>query len=617
VRSLFLAFCLLLPLGAQELSVTVHDASGSADAALGNSYTFPDTPQGGNNSVVLRFTNSSGQPVQVNNIYVGEVNSSSVLSDSFTVTGVYLNKILGAHESNAEEVTLSFTPPTVSSEVGFLQATYQIQQNGCSFTSIIAATQCPSRTAAISTLRGNGTAPQWLVSLNGASGSTQLQPSSGTPINFGNISTSSSTALRFSIANTSTTSISMPAVALVTQVFGSSAFNLNTNGLPATLAAGTSGTFSVSFQPGQLGLANATLTVGSLSYPIAGTGVVVSDTDALQISYVDSTGVRTLPQAASPIDFGQLVSSAGATSTLTFTVTNPSTSFNAIAVPAIAVSGTGYALTNLPALPASVAPGASISFKTTFTPPSSGIFGGTLSIAGRTFSLTGLGIISSLPDVTMQLDASPLLSNQQVHLSIALAQASTVDAIGELALQFEPAVDGITDDATVLFLANSGRNLQVNVAKGESVATIDGSPTTTFQTGTTAGTLSLVLTFPDKAPLTKTFTIAPAAVAITRASAVRQEPNLVVTITGFDNTYSAGNLSFTFFDTNGSVLTPSAINVNAGSSFHDYFFKNDKAAGAFSLQAMFPVTGGVTQVGSVKVGVTNSAGTGTTTQTFK
>ncbi len=129
----------------------------------------------------------------------------------------------------------------------------------------------------------------------------------------------------------------------------------------------------------------------------------------------------------------------------------------------------------------------------------------------------------------------------------------------------------------------------------------------TFQTGTTAGTITLTLTFPNGAPVTKSFTISPQQVQITAATALRQSPNLVVTLTGFDNTYSTGKLSFTFFDTSGKQITPNAINVDASGAFSTYFFTNNQAGGAFSVQATFPVTGDVTQIGSVNVGMSNSA----------
>jgi hypothetical protein len=182
-------------------------------------------------------------------------------------------------------------------------------------------------------------------------------------------------------------------------------------------------------------------------------------------------------------------------------------------------------------------------------------------------------------------------------------------------MQFTPSVANVTNDPAILFTATSGRSLNVSVAAGSQTATFQGQSNFTFQTGTTAGAIAFTVTFPNTAPYTQSFTIAPATIQITSAQAVRQNPNLVVTLNGYDNTYSAGQLSFVFYDLKGNAIT--TIPVNATSNFHQYFFTSNTAGGAFALQASFPVTGDVTQVGSVATTLTNSIGQTSTTQTFQ
>jgi hypothetical protein len=126
------------------------------------------------------------------------------------------------------------------------------------------------------------------------------------------------------------------------------------------------------------------------------------------------------------------------------------------------------------------------------------------------------------------------------------------------------------------------------------------------------------VTFPNKAPFTKSFAIVPEQIRITSSKAIRQAPNLVLTFNGYDNTYSAGKLSFTFYDTNGHLISPSPVTVNAASDFHQYFFGTNDVGGVFSMQARFPVLNGdAAQVGSVGVTLTNSVGSTTLTQTFQ
>jgi hypothetical protein len=90
-----------------------------------------------------------------------------------------------------------------------------------------------------------------------------------------------------------------------------------------------------------------------------------------------------------------------------------------------------------------------------------------------------------------------------------------------------------------------------------------------------------------------------------------------VTVSGYDNTYSAGELSFTFYDTSGKMIG-SPISYNASSSFQQLFFTGNTDGGLFSLQASFPVTNGnPALVGSVTVGVANSAGQSTSSASFQ
>jgi hypothetical protein len=351
---------------------------------------------------------------------------------------------------------------------------------------------------------------------------------------------------------------------------------------------------------------------------VEGVGIVVAGIDALQISYVDSTGVVGLPQAATPISFGQLVAGVSTAASLTFTVANPATSFNAVTVPSLTVTGSNFtlsALTGVSSFPASVAPGSSFTFIITFTPSASGTSTGTLAIGARTFSLTGLTVTSPLPGITFQVTPSLLSSQLQGTIAVQLATASTVSVVGTLSMSFTPAVASITSDPAIMFLANSGQQISVSVAAGQLLATYNGQSALSFQTGTTAGTLTFSVTFPNTPVYTQSFTIPPAIPQLTSVTAVRSSPNLVVTVNGYDNTYTAGNLGFTFYDTQGNTIAP--IQLNATSQFQQLFYTNNTAGGAFSFQATFPVTGDVTRVGSVLVTVTNSAGQATSTVNFQ
>jgi hypothetical protein len=513
---------------------------------------------------------------------------------------------------------VNFTPSVTGASVGYLNVAFQIQTSTCQFTSTNAAQQCPSNFLNVGTFTGTATAPQLVLSYQSSSGSTTLQPSSASPLNFPNTSVSSTSSIVFTLTNPTSASTTTPGISLQSvNTNAPSAFSIATSNVPATIAAGQSANFTVTFAPGQVALASSNLLVGANTYPIQGEGIVSSCIDGLIIQYTDTTGVRTSPQAATPISFPQVVPGSGASSLLAFTVTNPSTSAcdAPVTIPGISVSGSGFSLTSVPAAPIVVALGSTISFNLVFQPTATGTFTGTLAIGGRQFSLSALGVASPLPGFSIKL-ASPIASQQQASLTVQFSSPSTVAALGTISLQFVPSVASVADDKAIFFVATSGRQLNISVAAGAQTATYSGQAGITFQTGTTAGTVTFSVAFPDTPTYTQSFTITPETVQISSVEANRESPNLLVTVTGFDNTYSASQFSFTFSDTTGKTIG-SPITVNEAANFHNLFFTNNTQGGIFSLQASFPVTGDVAQVGSVSVAVTNSAGQSTSSATFQ
>jgi len=603
------------------LTFYIHDTSGATpDKPLNSSYAFANTPQGSSTPLVIRAVNSSASTIYWVQAFVSNAANSTVANGNFSITGQVIDQVLAP--SGSLLFTVNFAPTIAGATTGYLRATYQIQQGTCSFTS--GTNPCPSGTTNASTLTGTATDPQLVLSYKTASGSAVvLQPASSTPFDFGNVSTSSSVTVTFLLSNQTSGALPTPTIKLQTTQFFSSAFRLDVSSLPASIVGNSFATFTVTFAPGQTGVTDPStaLLVGALSYLVKGTGVIVADIDALQISYTDVTpgspsfGVITRPQAATAIQFDQLVAGGTTSSIFNFVVTNPATSYNAIAVSPLKVSGAGFGMSGAPAAPISIAPGASITFTLTFAAAATGTYTGSLSIGTRQFTLQGLTVISPFPSFSLQLSAQPLTSQQQVTLTVQFASPSAFTGTGTLTMKFVPSVANVTDDPAVLFLATNSRQLSLELAIGAQTATYKGQSAIAFQTGTTAGTLSFTLEFVNTAPFSQSFTITPATVHVTSATAVRQSPNLVVTINGYDNTYSAGQLSFTFYDVSGKLIAP--VTVNAATSFQQYFFTNNSAGGAFALQASFPVQGDVTQVGSVAIGLTNSQGQTNTTQTFQ
>jgi hypothetical protein len=247
-------------------------------------------------------------------------------------------------------------------------------------------------------------------------------------------------------------------------------------------------------------------------------------------------------------------------------------------------------------------------FQVTFTPQSGTLAQGVLTVDARTFNLAGQGLSAPLPSATITFASTVGGSAQQNSISISLASASQVSGTGTLTLSFQSSVTGVTDDPAIQFLSGPLRMATVTVSPGDTTAQIGGQPNIAFQTGTTAGTITFSLTLENNAPQQATLTIPPAQISLASFTAVREFGSLNVAFSGFDNTYSASQLQFTFYDLKGLALGQGPISVDAASQFQQYF-ATTQAGGSFSLLATFPVAGDTTQIGFVMAELTNSAGT--------
>ena len=622
MKALALAALFCSCLGAHDLAFYIDPSEGASPvgklAPLPAAFAFPDTPVGSVSSIVVRIVNTAvADSITVGPVWVGADSGSAQLTSDFTVTGSSIGTTLapGAYKL----VTVNFTPSTMGRIIsGYLQV------------SIPPPASAPSGVVIpMTTASGNGTAPQVTLSCSSSAvarcNGAMLQPNSGTPIKFENTLTTDTAQIPFTLTNGSPSAINVSLTVPTNNP--NSPFALSS--LPETVAPGTSLTFTVTFAPGAVGVyqtnllvrspANASPTYVSSKFALQGSGIssTLGDISSLVLTYVDSTGVRLTAQPATPISLGQSVAGASVANSFTFSITNPETTISAVAVSALSVSGTGFSITQAPSLPLSIAPGTSATFTVGFSAASTGTFSGVLAIGTRLFALTGLGIRSPLPDPSFSIDVQPLVNQKQANLSINFPTAATSDAIGTLTMKFSPSVANVTDDPAVAFTATNGRQLQIDVANGSTVGKYAGQTALTFQSGTTAGTLTFTLTFPNKAPYSQSFTITPAQVQVNSIKAIRQDPNLVITMAGYDNTYSVGQLGFLFYDTSGKPMTAKPLTVDAASAFKQLFFTSNQAGGAFTLRASFPVTGKVTDIGSVALTLTNSAGTASQTPTFQ
>jgi hypothetical protein len=257
-----------------------------------------------------------------------------------------------------------------------------------------------------------------------------------------------------------------------------------------------------------------------------------------------------------------------------------------------------------------LAPGQAAAFQVTFAPAAGQTYTGTLSVDQRTYSLTGLGLTPPVPTATIVFTSPQISSALQTTLIIQLASASQVAATGTLTLAFQSAVAGVSDDPAIQFLTGPPRVTSVTVAPGDSIAKFGAATNIMFQTGSTAGVIVFTLQLADTTQQAS-LSIAPAQVYLDTASGTLEAGSVVVGLIGYDNTYSASQLQFTFYDTNGIALPNGLVTANVTQDFQSYF-QTTTAGGSFQLRASFLISGDSTVLGSVVVSITNSVGVTTT-----
>jgi hypothetical protein len=206
----------------------------------------------------------------------------------------------------------------------------------------------------------------------------------------------------------------------------------------------------------------------------------------------------------------------------------------------------------------------------------------------------------------MAITLPSAVSAQQGTLSVNLASAAPAAASGVVTISFQPAAAGATDP--VIAFASGGQTLNFTVSSGDTQASFAGVSSAAFQTGTTAGALTFTLQF-GGASSQQTVTLPAAAIGVSAVQGSRQAATITVQVTGFDNTRTAGKLTFTFYDSAGNAIAPGAISADASAAFSSYF-AGSGLGGVFALTAVFPIAGGApSQVAAFGVQLVNSAGT--------
>jgi hypothetical protein len=418
----------------------------------------------------------------------------------------------------------------------------------------------------------------------------------GASLDLGQVAIGDSLQSRFRVRNEGSAAVTIQNISLAGTGFQLS----SVPSLPYILAPGAPVDLKTQFTPTIVGSYSAALGVNSVSVLLRATSVISASL------YLENSTTPLVSGAT--IDFGSQVRG---TSTLhNLRLSNPGSA--SMTVNTVSVTGTGFRGPIGITAPVQLPAGQSVTFQVAFEPQSGQSSQGTLTLDQRSFVLTGQGLDPPLPSATIQFNAAVAYSAEQMNVSIPLAAASQVSGTGTLKLEFQPFNPGLPDDPAIRFASGPARLATVSISPGDTAAKFGTNTQLGFQTGTIAGTLVFTLTLPNGTTQMR-LPVAPVPVSLQMATGVRESGALDISLVGFDNTLTLSQLSFTFYDSTNKVMQPGAVPVDVSSAFQNYF-AGGQYGGTFALLAKFPVTGDTTQIGSVVVAITSSAGVTTTQQ---
>src|SRR6266446_3001052 len=411
---------------------------------------------------------SSTQSITFNNTGSGSltISQAAVSGAGFTLVGQTFPLTLSAGQSSS--VNVQFAPTDTSSTTGSV-----------------------SLLSSATTLATN-------VTLKGAGVKHQLSitPSS---VGFGNVAVGTANAQTVTLTNSGTANLNISQGGVTGAGFGMSGLTF-----PFSLAPGQSSTFNAQFAPTAAGSASGSVSISSNAYK---TPTVASLTG--------SGTLAALSPNPSTFNFGNVL--VGSSGTQTITLSNSGTA--SIAISAASASGTGFSIAGL-SVPATLTPGQTTSFTTSFAPASASGFTGGVSITSNapgsplTIPLSGTGTAAQ-----PQLTINPAgVSFGSVNVGATATQTVSLANSGNAALTISQAT------ASGKGFSLTGLNLPQTINAGSSISFT--SQFLPVSTGSASGNISISTNAPGS----------PAAVALSG--------------TGVQGTLTANPSSFNF----GNVL---------------------------------------------------------------
>src|SRR5207302_1580942 len=369
--------------------------TGGQLAATPASLSLGNVQVGTSQTQQVTITNSGGTSATIS--------QATTVGTGFSTTGLALPLALAAGQS--QSLTVTFAP------------------------------QVAGTVSASITVVSDASNPTLNVPLSG-SGVTPGTLSSPSSLSFGTVLVGNNSSLQETLTNTGGSSVTISQA----NVSGS---GFRVSGVPATLAAGQSANFNVTFAPQSSGAVTGSVSIVSnasnstLKITLSGTGA--------------TPGI--LSASSQTLSFGSVQVNGSATQSETLTNTGGTT----ITVSQANVSGgSGFSISGLN-LPLTLIAGQSFTFGTTFAPTSAGSVTGTISLTSDasnstlTISLSGTGTVPGQLSVSPStLDFSSVVIGQSKNMTATLsATGSNVTVSSASAITSEFTLSGVSFPFTI------------------------------------------------------------------------------------------------------------------------------------------------------------------------
>jgi hypothetical protein len=403
-----------------------------------SSLAFANVQTGTIQTLSVTLTNSGGTTVNIS--------QAAASGNGYSVSGLSLPLSLAAGQS--KNFSVQFAPQASGSVIGSVAIT------------------------------SDASNPNLSIPLSGSAVTPGTLADSVPSLSFGTVLTGTSSSLPETLTNTGGSSLTISQA----NVSGSG-FSVSGLSLPATLAAGQSRNFNVTFAPQSSGAVSGSVSLVSnasnstLKITLSGTG----------------TTPGVLSASAPTLSFNSVQVSSSATQPETLTNTGGTT----ITISQASVSGNGFSISGL-SLPLTLIAGQSFTFGATFAPTTGGSASGTISLtsdasnATLTISLSGTGTVPGQLSVSPStLDFSSVVVGQSKNMTATLsATGSNVTVSSASASTSEFTLSGVSFPFTI----NAGQSKAVTAtftpqSSGTASATISfasnasNSPTSESLTG--------------------------------------------------------------------------------------------------------------------------------------